>query len=236
MSISDLLTLVELLNEAKIPNILVIGGILFLFVAAGGRIGAIIHGGEKVKSVFAGSIGVLLLFCGALLYATPLFAGNVNPENDSMLEESSEPVQITDGVDASDTTTAVMTAATAPPTEQSPTAVPLPSATPSLLEPALFEQVQFCGGCTSQDLTIDLTQGVSKGYVLRIMAGQTLYVFSDQSAVVKILDSRGVPLTPDLGNSTRWEAFIPQTGDYKIIVSGSGRYTLTFYIPPIVGR
>lgn len=234
MSISDLLTLIELLNEAKIPNILVIGGILFLFVAAGGQIGAIIHG-ERVKSVFAGSIGVLLLFCGAFLYVTPLFAGNVKPENDNTPEESSEPAQTTDGVDASDTTTAVMTAATAPPTEQSPTAVPLPSATPPLLEPTLFEQVQFCGGCTSQDLTIDLTQGVSKGYTLRIMAGQTLYVFSDQAAVVKILDSRGVPLTSDLGNSTRWEAFIPQTGDYKIIVSGSGRYTVTFYIPPIVG-
>lgn len=235
MSISDLLNLVELLNEAKIPNILVICGILFLFVAIGGQFEAIIETG-RLKPVFAGSIGLLFLFCGVPLFVVPLITVNKNPEKDSTLTESPELIQGTNEVASANSASPSVTATELLPIHQLPSATPSSSATPRLVPPDSFESVQFCGGCTSSTLTIDLAHGTSRGYVLRIFAGQTLHVSTDQPAVVKILGADGSFLPLGTSDDTRWEAFIPQTSDYKVIIDGNGSYVLTFHIPPIESK
>ena len=55
------------LNETPVPTILVVGGILFIFIAVGGQFGAKVAS-DKVKRGYAAIIGVGLLFGGIALY------------------------------------------------------------------------------------------------------------------------------------------------------------------------
>lgn len=67
----DLLTILKDLQNTPLPLILVGGGILFLFIAVGGQIGAKISPDSKVKEKAAGIIGVILLLSGICLYIVP---------------------------------------------------------------------------------------------------------------------------------------------------------------------
>jgi len=87
----------ELLSsKMAIPVILVMGGVLFLFFAIGGEIGAKIStdkiganiGTGRIKAVFATIIGVILLWVGVAIYGdisdeqkNTQLRENVNTEN-----------------------------------------------------------------------------------------------------------------------------------------------------------
>lgn len=232
MSISDFLNIVEMLNEANLPTIFVIGGIVFLFVAAGGSFGAKVTI-DRVKPGVAGMIGLWLLLCGIVLFLTPIIVANAEAEEEPSSKTTQE---IEKTVPAETVSASVTPSRTATPTmTPKPTVTQTPSATatPQLVAPNWFEPIQFCTGCTSSTIVIDLVPGSAKGYVLRILGGQTLTVTTDGAATVAILDSHGFQLPLSWSDDRRWEAYIPQTGDYKVIVGGNGRYTLTFYIPPL---
>ena len=157
-----------------------------------------------------------------MLTVIPLFAINNDPDE----SQTSTPIHESIIV-------ATNTPIPSTPTRESPTQPPVPTVTPNLLQPVSVERIQFCYGCTSHTLTIDLSQETPRGYLLNIRAGQTLYVSTDRWAAVRISDPNGLGLTPQVNNNTRWEVVIPQNGDYEVVVGGNGRYSITFYIPPL---
>ena len=117
----------------------------------------------------------------------------------------------------------------------SPTATATPSAstTPVAL-PATSQRVTIAPGNTSTTLKVTLASGTPKAYVLRIQAGQTLYVSTTGQADVAIYGPSKTVLTSGHANSpNRWSAKASQTGDYTFVIAGSGERTLTFYIPPL---
>ncbi len=73
-------------------------------------------------------------------------------------------------------------------------------------------------------------------YLLGIGAGQQLYVTTTGTVSnVQVLDPMRNPVLP-FGTFNGWIAFnIPQTGNYRVIVYGSGPISVTFYIPPLMG-
>ena len=168
MSISDLLNLLSLLNEAKVPTILVVGGTIFLFVAIGGQFGAIVQT-NRVKPIFAASIGFSFLFCGATLYVTPLLAVNSEQGGENENPKVSTPVTIQVAEDVipeimqTSTKTMIPSPTVLPPTIQLPTQTPVPSVTPQLLPPTSIERIQFCSGCTSSTISIKPGSGCVEG-------------------------------------------------------------------------
>lgn len=62
-----LLKILRALANTHIPTILVIAGIIFLFLALGGQFGAKVVT-ERIKTKFAGILGIVLLLCGVALF------------------------------------------------------------------------------------------------------------------------------------------------------------------------
>jgi hypothetical protein len=102
------------LQKTPVPTILAAGGILFIFLAVGGRFGATIAT-DKVKQGYAAVIGILLLSAGTALYAAPYIIPIPTPTPTTAPPLSSE--------------TPIPTH-TPPPTTSLPTATLHPSLTP----------------------------------------------------------------------------------------------------------
>lgn len=96
-------------------------------------------------------------------------------------------------------------------------------------------RIRFLPGNTSFTTLANQQNGsFTSRYVLGIAAGQTLYVStSGSTSGVQVLDPFGSSLPSfampngSVGFHIRW------TGDYRVVVSGSGMITVTFYIPPL---
>ncbi|MCD6290018.1 MAG: hypothetical protein J7M34_05890 [Anaerolineae bacterium] len=111
---------------------------------------------------------------------------------------------------------------------------PLP-ATPTPAVPAERERIQFAPGNASAEFAVTLTSGVPKAYVLRVMAGQQLYVsaLGEHDVVVSVFGPGDVPIPVErMGRPGLWRADIPQTGDYTIVLLGEGDVSVTVYVPP----
>lgn len=67
----DFIKFIKLLADTPVPTIFVVAGLLFLFLAIGGRFGAKIVT-DRVKQKYAGILGTILLFAGLALYLIPL--------------------------------------------------------------------------------------------------------------------------------------------------------------------
>lgn len=63
--------IITALQHTPAPTILIAGGILFLFVAVGGRLGANVTT-DQVQQGYAAGIGILLLFIGIALHLIPV--------------------------------------------------------------------------------------------------------------------------------------------------------------------
>ncbi len=104
-----------------------------------------------------------------------------------------------------------------------PLAAPLPDTLP---------RISFLTGDASQTLTVNLNEGIPSAYVLRILAGQTLYVTATGNVTLAVLDPSNLPLTPTTPLPGKWQVTLPQTGDYTLVFLGSGASTVVVYIPP----
>lgn len=116
----DLLKTLQMLRDTPVPVILVGGGVLFLFVAVGGQLGAKVST-DKVKQRYAAITGILLLLAGIGLYVVPSVLSTTPPPT---------PTDITDAT--FETQTAIPTPLTSTPEEKpldTPTPEP-PSNTP----------------------------------------------------------------------------------------------------------
>ncbi|HEY65921.1 MAG TPA: hypothetical protein G4O02_15270 [Caldilineae bacterium] len=113
--------------------------------------------------------------------------------------------------------------------------IPPPEATPTPIVPTERERIQFAPGTASYEFTTTLVAGTPKAYVLRVMAGQRLYVsaLGESEVTVAVFgpDDVLIPTTRS-GRPGLWFADIPETGDYTIVLYGEGEVSVTVYIPP----
>lgn len=127
--------------------------------------------------------------------------------------------------------TETSTATPEPPTKVPPTNTPTP--TPTLSVPATVQRLQFESGSTSDTVTTTLIPGVPKGYILRVQAGQEMFITLNRPANVVVLNPNGTRLPPSSSTiNNQWQVVIPQTGDYTVVIGGEGETIITFFIPP----
>ena len=75
----DFLKILQGFEETSVPSVLVAGGVLFLFLAVGGRFGV---GGEGVSRKISATIGAILLILGLGLYAVPVIVDGHNAQDE----------------------------------------------------------------------------------------------------------------------------------------------------------
>jgi len=96
-------------------------------------------------------------------------------------------------------------------------------------------RIQFAPGNASYEFTTVLTAGTPQGYVLRVMAGQRIYVsaLGEHEITVVVMGPGSVPLpTIRGGRPGQWYADVLTTGDYTVVLSGEGEAYVTIFIPP----
>jgi hypothetical protein len=93
-------------------------------------------------------------------------------------------------------------------------------------------RISFDRGATSSTFSARLQAGVPARYLLRLSAGQQMYVTVDGNATASLLDPYGGAVKPVTGGSRRWQFHLSWTGDYKLVLQGSGAVTVTLYVPP----
>ncbi|GAB4561156.1 MAG: hypothetical protein Kow0047_08240 [Anaerolineae bacterium] len=102
--------------------------------------------------------------------------------------------------------------------------------------PLTRTRITFAPGTASYELTTTLRAGEPQGFVLRIMAGQRLYVSAlgaPEYPTVQVLDPSDRPLPTERGGRPgEWITDIVQTGDHTVVVTGEGEAQITFYVPP----
>lgn len=103
-------------------------------------------------------------------------------------------------------------------------AVPLPFYTP---------RISFALGTTGLSFGQDLAQGSPAGYLLGISAQQQLTVTTRGNMTAALLDDHGDALLPSILAAGQWQFSIPQTGDYTLVLLGSGPEFLSINIPPV---
>jgi hypothetical protein len=106
------------------------------------------------------------------------------------------------------------------------------STTPTPIPTA--ERITFQAGQTSASRSFQLVPGQPKVYVLRALAGQEMWIYLTRPvSSLTVQAPNGAALTPLYtdGANTRWRFALPATGDYRIVLHGSGSNTITVEIP-----
>jgi hypothetical protein len=96
------------------------------------------------------------------------------------------------------------------------------------------ERITFQAGQTSASRTFQFVPGQPKVYVLRAMVGQEMWIYLARPvSSLTVQAPNGAALTPVYadGANTRWRFVLPTTGDYRIVLQGSGSNTITVEIP-----
>jgi hypothetical protein len=113
-----------------------------------------------------------------------------------------------------------------------PLNVPSTGGTPIPL-PGAPTRVTFAPGNASYSLSVPLTAGQPRSYIINVQAGQTLYVSTTGSVDVTIYGPGNNVLASGHSNfPDRWSVNAATTGDYTFVIAGSGTSNLTFYVPP----
>lgn len=109
--------------------------------------------------------------------------------------------------------------------------IPPGSPTPT---PAAAQRITFQAGATSASVSMQLTPGQPKRFVIRAGAGQWMTLtFDAPVGSVNVRAPGGNALTPYYSDgSTMWQYYLTLSGDYTIIVNGSGPRWMTVEIPP----
>lgn len=111
--------------------------------------------------------------------------------------------------------------------------VTIPPAAPplGLVKPATRTRVSFAAGDAATTFTTTLASGSPQGYVLTVLGGQRIYVAATGQARVEVLGP-GDALLKTLGGVGLWAVDVPKTGDYTVVLVGTGATTVTIYVPP----
>jgi hypothetical protein len=115
--------------------------------------------------------------------------------------------------------------------------IPPPGSNPQIPVPLpLYRQrIRFAPGSTGYELTTDLVQGQPTAFVLGIAAQQQLSVWTMGNVTVSVLDPQDNPVLPVTPLPAQWQFAIQQTGDYTLVLFGSGTAWISINIPPLTG-
>ena len=97
------------------------------------------------------------------------------------------------------------------------------------------QRIRFAPGSTGYYFPVDLVQGLPTAYVLGISAQQQLYVSTQGNVTVALLDPNDNALQPLMPLAAQWQFAIPQTGDYTLVLMGSGTAWISTNIPALAG-
>lgn len=94
-------------------------------------------------------------------------------------------------------------------------------------------RIFFARGASSKTFGTNLTSGVPATYILRLGAGQQMYVTINGSATATVLNPWGGPVTGTATGTGQSRFPIQWTGDYRVVLMGSGLVGVTLYVPPL---
>jgi len=117
-------------------------------------------------------------------------------------------------------------------TQAASSPAPPPSST-ELLAPASLERIHFASGSTAYTFSTQLTPGLAKGYVLRTLTGQYLFVMHNNLIRSAVLDPDNFELPPSLASNGQLVFQLAKPGDYTLVVAGDGQVTITIDVPPL---
>lgn len=107
------------------------------------------------------------------------------------------------------------------------------SAHPPVPLPFYSPRIRFAAGTTGTDFPVNLAQGEPASYLLGISAQQELTVLAHGNLTVSLLDDHGDAIAPSVASSEQWLFAIPRTGDYTLVLLGSGPVFVSLAIPPL---
>ena len=99
--------------------------------------------------------------------------------------------------------------------------------------PASWERINFPRGSTTYTFSPQLTADFAKGYILRTLAGQSLFVTSSNLIRFAVLDPDNFELPAFPTSSGQLLFRLPKTGDYTLIIAGEGSATIAIDVPPL---
>jgi hypothetical protein len=108
-----------------------------------------------------------------------------------------------------------------------------PAAPPAgAMTPASRKRISFAPEDAATTFTTTLASGSPQGYVLTVLGGQRIYISATGQAQVQVLGAGDAQLKT-LGGVGLWAVDASQTGDYTVVVFGTGATTVTIFVPPL---
>ncbi len=99
--------------------------------------------------------------------------------------------------------------------------------------PATVVDIEFGPGETQTSFDVYVDAKIPLGYKLRVMGGQKMTIIASGSIAVGVLDKNLSPLGIVHPQPKVWTVSIPKTGDYTVVIYGSGDTSVTIKIPPL---
>jgi hypothetical protein len=99
--------------------------------------------------------------------------------------------------------------------------------------PGANERINMPAGASSATVQTKLTNGVPRGYVLRVQAGQHILVQTANPVTLTIVDPKGTPLpVTKTADQLAWDATATTSGDHLLVLRGNGSNILNVTVPP----
>ncbi len=99
--------------------------------------------------------------------------------------------------------------------------------------PSDVVELSFGPGDTQTSFSVAITPDDPQGYELRVMGGQEMIISATGGLSVGVLDANFSPLGLVNSRLGEWVARIPKTGDYIVVLYGSGSSDVVIKIPPL---
>lgn len=99
--------------------------------------------------------------------------------------------------------------------------------------PGLLQTIRFQTGESSTSFRVNAVGGTPIAYTLNALAGQQMMVITNGGATFALLAPDQSPVPSDAAPANQWSFSLPQSGDYTLILQGSGPVDVTIRIPPL---
>ncbi len=103
----------------------------------------------------------------------------------------------------------------------------------STITPFFQQRINFAAGNTGYSFVRDFQQGRPLAFALGISAGQKLNVTTQGNLTAAVLGLDGNPLPAASSQYGEWHYAIPATGNYTLVLAGTGRDLTSIAIPPL---